>query len=306
MKITDFIEKLEQEEKRTRTKLYDLETLAVLKKKAQEYDGEDKLISFEDVAEKIKNEPEEEKVFTGWNQFDDIVKGFRPKQLITVSGITKHGKTSWLMAMSAKLAKYNPTWFLFEEGPDEIVRKFLEKKLPVPHGFTPSYMSGSTTDWIEQKVIEAIAKYNSKIIFIDQLDFIVPFNAPDHALLIGKAMRELKGIAKKWDIIIVLICHLKKSQMDKHPNLEDLKGSSSIGQESDTVILIWRETKRRDDGEITITNNTVVSVQANRRAGKTGNVKMVYDFDKGEYAEFDWSADASSEDNDFMRRITSK
>ena len=170
MKILDFIVKLEQEEKRTRAKLYDLETLALLKKKAQEYDGEDKLISFEEVADKVRNEPEEEKILTGWNRFDDIVKGFRPKQLITVSGITKHGKTSWLMAMSAKLAEYNPTWFLFEEGPDEIVRKFLDKGLPVPHGFTPNYLSGSTTDWIEQKVIEAIAKFNSKIIFIDQLD----------------------------------------------------------------------------------------------------------------------------------------
>lgn len=291
MKILDFIVKLEQEEKRTRAKLYDLETLALLKKKAQEYDGEDKLISFEEVAEKVRNEPEEEKILTGWKRFDDIVKGFRPKQLVVVSGITKHGKTSWLMDMSSNLAQYNPTWFLFEEGADELVRKFIEKGLSIPYGFTPNYMSGSTTEWIEQKVIESIAKYNSRIVFVDQLDFIVPMQGDDHSLRIGRTMRELKGIAKKWDITIVLICHLKKSQLEKQPNLDDLKGSSSIGQEADTVILIWRETKRGDDGETIISNNTVISVQANRRAGKTGNVKMVYDFDSGKYIEQNWGAE---------------
>ena len=110
-------------------------------------------------------------------------------------------------------------------------------------------MSGSTTEWIEQKVIESIAKYNSRIVFVDQLDFIVPMQGDDHSLRIGRTMRELKGIAKKWDITIVLICHLKKSQLEKQPNLDDLKGSSSIGQEADTVILLRNITTGVENNE---------------------------------------------------------
>jgi hypothetical protein len=41
------------------------------------------------------------------------------------------------------------------------------------------------------------------------------------------------------------------------------------------VIILWREATR-GRGEVVITDNVTVSVQANRRTGKTGNVKMVF------------------------------
>ena len=89
-----------------------------------------------------------------------------------------------------------------------------------------------------------------------------------------------------------------KTKMDTQPTLEDLKGSSSIGQEADTVIILWREMKR-EDGQVTITNNVNVSVQANRRTGKTGNVRMTYH--DGHFTEGEWK-DAKTDlldDEDF-------
>jgi replicative DNA helicase len=88
-------------------------------------------------------------------------------------------------------------------------------------------------------------------------------------------MRALKTMAKKWNIVIFLIAHLKKTRLDTAPDLEDLRDSSFIAQESDTVIILWREATR-GRGEVVITDNVTVSVQANRRTGKTGNVKMVF------------------------------
>ena len=100
-------------------------------------------------------------------------------------------------------------------------------------------------------------------------------------------MRGLKALAKKWNVLIFIICHLVKAKMDTQPTLEDLKGSSSIGQEADTVIILWREMKR-SGGQVEITNNVNVSIQANRRTGKTGNVKMVYE--NGHFTERDWTS----------------
>ena len=62
---------------------------------------------------------------------------------------------------------------------------------------------GITLDWIEEKIIEGIAKYNTKVIFIDQLDFIVAFGKENRADMIGKVMRDLKGLAKKWNVVIL-------------------------------------------------------------------------------------------------------
>jgi len=135
------------------------------------------------------------------------------------------------------------------------------------------------------------------VVFIDQLDFIVSLQGESHALRVSQTMRDLKGIAKKWNVVIFIICHLSKAKMDTQPTLEDLKGSSSIGQEADTVILLWRESKR-ENGRMVITNNLNVSVQANRRTGRTGNVQMVYE--DGKFLERKW--DLSEMENDKANR----
>lgn len=290
--IENLIYSLEVEIRDTAKGYEKTENLRRLKEVAQIYKGEDKLTSFAEIAEKIKNTPEEPKIFSGWTKFDDIISGFRPQQLVVVSAIMKSGKTSFLMDLTCRLKAYNPLWLPFEESAEELIRKYLERGLEPPQGFTPQVLIGYELYWIEKKVIEGIAKYNTQVVFIDQLDFIVPFGGDNHALRVGEAMRALKQVAKKWNVVIFLICHLSKVKMDIEPTLEDLKGSTSIGQEADTVIILWREMKRLS-GHVEITNNTNVSIQANRRTGKTGNVKMVYE--NGFYTEKEWNSERERE-----------
>lgn len=292
MKIPEFIRKLEIEINQIKVETEKVEQLGRLKQILRIYEGEDKIISFSDIAEKIKNQPEQVKMMSGWGGLDEILSGFRPQQLVVVSALTKSGKTSWLMDLTTRLKEFNPTWFPFEESAEELIMKYVERKEEPPHAFTPTFMKGNTTQWIEERIVEAIAKFGTKMIVIDQLDFIVPFNNDNHSLRVAQAMRDLKAIAKKWNILIFIICHLVKTKMSEQPTLEDLKGSSSIGQEADTVILLWREMKK-EKGQVVITNNVNVSVQANRRTGRTGNVKMIYD--NGKFSEQDWKTEREEE-----------
>lgn len=285
MRVEDIIKKLEGEIKETKKGLEQTESLSRLKDIARVYRGEDKIVSFSEIAEKIRNQKDEVKIMSGWTDLDNLIKGFRLQQLVVVSALTKSGKTSFLMDLTTRITEYNPLWFPFEESAEELIRKFLERGKEPPHAFTPENMSGNKMEWLETKIVESIAKYNTQVVFIDQLDFIVELGADNHALRVGETMRKLKGLAKKWNVLIFLICHLVKSRMETQPTLEDLKGSSSIGQEADTVIMLWRETKR-EKGQVVITDNVNVSVQANRRFGKTGNVKMIYD--NGVFVEKEW------------------
>ena len=77
---------------------------------------------------------------------------------------------------------------------------------------------------------------------------------------------------------------LKKTKLTTAPDLEDLRDSSFIAQEADTVIMLWRKTER-ESGEVVISNEVVISVQANRRTGKTGNITLK--FDNGRFLEVD-------------------
>lgn len=286
------LEKLDKELKKIKDEEEREAALGRLKEIAKVYDGEDQVVSWKELAKEIN--PNEFKIMSGWPGLDDLLKGFRLQQLIVVSAATKSGKTSLMVDLTIRLAEFNPMWFPFEESAEELISKFQERGEEPPHAYSPLSMMGGTTKWIEEKIVESIAKYNTKVVIVDHLDFIVPFNADNHSLRMAQAMREMKGLAKKWNVVIFLICHLVKTKMDTQPTLEDLRGSASIAQEADTVILMWRQAQRGERGQMEITNNVNVSVQANRRHGKTGNVKMI--FKDGRFLEEEWALTGADKD----------
>lgn len=297
---SEYIAKLQEEEIKTQGKLLDAKRLKELLLVSKRYDGEDRVVSSEEIVKNLKSRPEEDKIFTGISGLDSILGGFRRKQLITLAAPTKSGKTSMCVDLTIRLKDQNPLWFPFEEPAEELIQKFLDRKDTPPQFFVPEVMTGNTLLWLEKKIIEGIAKFGCRFVFIDHLHFIVPFSGERHDLRVGETMRALKSLAKKWDVTIFIIAHLKKTDMMVHPTLEDLRDSSFIAQESDTVIMLYREAVK-ENGQVKITNNVNLSVQANRRTGKTGNVKLV--FKDGRFLEQDWLGGENEVDTSFLRDL---
>lgn len=291
--ITKFMADLESEVNEIQDEKRKAEAKARFETTMLNYDGEDKLISSLDILEEIKNKPEETKYLTGIKKLDELLDGFRENQLIVLAAPTKSGKTQFTVELAIRMNETQPVFIPFEESAEELVRKFHDLNQTPPLFYTPKQITGNTTNWIEKKVVEGVVKHNSKLFFADHLHFIVPFSSDRLDTRIGQVMRDLKRIAKEHNVIIVIVAHLKKTEMQLAPTLEDLRDSSFIAQEADTVLMMWRESKR-ENGLMTTTNNTIISVQANRRKGKTGNVPLV--FTEGRYLEEDWTyADADEE-----------
>lgn len=289
MNSKELIASLEKEIKKEKNELYKSEQLIRLQEIARIYDGDDRVISSLELLEKVKNEPPERKLFSGFEKLDGLLDGFREKQLVILTGVTKHGKTSLAIELTIRLKDERPLWLPFEEPAIDLIRKFTERNAEPPLFYTPETMLGNNLEWIEKKIVEAKAKYDSKVIFIDHLGFIqdseIGRSDENMAYKIERIVRSLKKMAVKWGVVIVLLAHLTKTRIDVNPTLEDLKGSSAIAQEADTVMILWRRTERKE-GKITITNEANLSVQANRRTGRTGNVSFV--FQNGRYLEDDW------------------
>jgi replicative DNA helicase len=288
MNIREFIINLQKEIKKQEGVVEQEKRLEQLKEKARKYEGDDQVISSEEFIKKIKSRPEEEKLKTGFRDLDYILDGFRLNQLITLCGPTKTGKTTFAMELTIRMREHNPMWIPFEEGAEELIAKFLDRKEQPPQFYTPEHLTSKTINWIEQKIVESIAKYNTKVVFIDHLHFIVPFTVERHDLAVGRTMRELKGLAKRWNVCIFILAHLKKTKLTEQPTLEDIRDSSFVAQESDTVMMIWRRSKRVN-GKMEITNDSGLSIQANRRTGKTGNIEMV--FKDGRFLEKAWEVE---------------
>ena len=137
-KIKELITRLEEEIKVTKKDAYDADSLYRLKEIAKQYKGDDEIISSQkELVAEIKTRPEEFKMFSGIPKLDEILKGFRLNQLVVLAAPTKHGKTSFSMFLTRKLKEYNPLWFPFEQGADELIEISLERGQEPPQFYLP-------------------------------------------------------------------------------------------------------------------------------------------------------------------------
>ena len=285
----------EQHLEKLRSELTTDEQLNRLKEAMRNYAGSDKLESSKDIEKRLKEGEPRAVHGTGINALDNLLRGgFRGGQMVVIAAITKHGKTEFCIHLTRTMSKLNPLWFSYEDGAEELVERFMDRKQEVPLFYTPAELRGKDVKWIEERIVEAVVKYDTKLIFIDNVNYMVP-RGENQAAHIGVITKALKDLATKWDVTIVLVAQLKMTQLDRHPNLDHIKDSSSIAQDASTVIFIWRQTAIADNGEVTITENVNVSVQAARR-GKPGNIKMT--FDDGVFKEYNWNADVENFNKD--------
>jgi len=247
-----------------------------LKELWEKYDGDDKIISSEDLKEEIAAEKQKDhlEIMTRIPKLDQILEGFREGNLVVVSAPAKNGKTTLLQTFTIEFQKqdHNCLWFSYEVPMYEFIEKFGDN---LPNFYLPKHLKGNTTNWLEERIVEAIAKYNIQVVFIDHLHYIVDMTARNQnmSLQIGATMRELKKIALRYNIVIFIVAHMKHIRLAGTPDLEDIRDSSFIGQEADIVLMM----KRNEDVNNECYFDTAeLWVRAHRRTGKTGVVNLIH------------------------------
>ena len=134
-------------------------------------------------------------------------------------------------------------------------------------------------EWIEKKIIEGVAKFDTKVVFIDHLHYLFDISAVgkgvNSSIAIGGIMRELKRIAIKWNVIIFLIAHIGKTITNESPGLDAIRDSSFVAQESDLIIMVSRYKTKDKNCKLIYTDEARISVEKNRRTGKNGWVDVL-------------------------------
>ena len=164
------------------------------------YQGEDELVSSTELLEEIKLDCKREvlRIYSGIPSLDNMIGGFREGQVVVVSGPTGMGKTSLCQTLTENFSNKETKclWFSFEVGPEEFLSKFCE----MPLFYIPRQLKQNRLDWLEQKIIESIAKYDCKAIFVDHLHFLLEMQKMAEA----KSISLLIGMMMKIIIIITL------------------------------------------------------------------------------------------------------
>lgn len=216
-------------------------------------------------------------IMTGVKPFDTAMdRGMRDGELITLSGLTASGKTSYALWLTKQIVDSGVPclWFTYEMNPWYLREKLLalgvkDEKYAT---YVPIEHSKNTDEWIKSRILDAQKRYACKIVFIDHLHYLIP---PDQekntSLMIGGIVRKLKSLAVETNSIIFLIAHMRRLQVGEGVNIDAIRDSALIANESDYVFLIERLKKKKgkleeaslDDN----TNYSRVALAKNRRTG---------------------------------------
>lgn len=291
MSTEDIIKRIQDERKTLKGEIYNVEGLERLQNTMAQYDGEYRLIWSDELLKELETRPEIQTHKIGVDLIDNVIGGLREQQLITIGGDTGHGKTSMGMFFVEQLERLNPLVIPLEQSNEELVSQRKERGYSIPKFLSPRSLADRVTvDWIEERVVEGIAKYNTKLVLIDHLGYVNDFGKENQfkgentAYRIGQVMKGIKNLAKKWNVIVILLVHISQQDEGKPPSREAIKNSSDIAQESDMVWLVWRKNALRKKVRV-YENKTLLSLQKNRRTGKNANIGLFFNSETGKYEE---------------------
>lgn len=251
----------------------------------KEYWGKDRVLTIQHLQNILEKRPKNLKLSCKIPALDNTLDGFEAGELVVISGPTGEGKTTLAQSLSVGFSdKGTPLFLSYEVTLSGLVERFKNSgnlpPLVVPLSMEKEDTNLSELQWLEERIMEAIAKFKTKVVFIDHLHYLARMKnlseEKNISFAIGAVMRDLKRIALEHEITIFVIAHTKKSEMGAEMTLYDIRDSSFIAQEADIILLIWREVEENMDDMKEYTENAYIRIAKNRRLGKTGVAKMLF------------------------------
>ena len=243
---------------------------------------------------------------SGFNDLDALTQGFQKSDLIIIAGRPSMGKTAFCLNTATniiKKTKLNFIIFSLEMSKEQLIYRLLAnetnisntrlkvgnikdfewkilnktiKKLATLPFFIDDLPNLLITD-IRSKIKKIIFEHNKiGLVIIDYLQLMESGSLKNENRVqeLSQITRALKNIAKEFDIPIIVLSQLSRnveSRINKRPILSDLRESGSIEQDSDLVIMLYRDdyyNKNTDEP------NIAELIIAKHRNGPIGSVKL--------------------------------
>lgn len=214
---------------------------------------------------------------TGFSNFDRSFGGFAEGQLCTIGGYSGIGKSTFLFSLVKNLSQKNKTLIfnlemdnytmsarilsslsglsfidcmsLGNPNTQEKIAKYSSDKLATGSQkmeklnlkmIDNQFDLGQISNSIRKEAKESGLKF----VLIDYLQLIKTNSTKPRHIEIGEITRELKLLAKELKITIIILAQLGRSSLNREePEIQDLRESGSIEQDSDLVFLIFKDSK---------------------------------------------------------------
>lgn len=205
---------------------------------------------------------------TGFPSIDKLTLGLVGGELIVIAGPTSKGKTLLSMNIANNVAK-NGGRVLFvtlEMTHAELTKRYMYAN----DGWNTDNFSTVAANTIFQVNDElnwqdvdglmqnAKEELDVDLVIIDHLHYFTR-DVDNMAEVLGRITKEFKKNAKRYNVPVILISHIRRLGQDEKLSGESLRGSSLIAQDSDIVLLVNRDAE---------TNEMGIMIDKNRNRGK--------------------------------------
>lgn len=255
-------------------------------------------------AERIaRGEPIVTGLKTGLIDLDKLLLGIEKQESVIIAAKTGKGKTSLLY----DIARYNVlrerknvAVFSLEMNEEEVMRRFLSQEAEIDSNkiktgamdedewtrFTNSIelfentgrlflsdVRNLTPAILRAKCLNLQRRFGLDLVIVDYLQLLsAGIAASNRTTEVSYISRQIKILAGELDTPIISAAQLNRSaeqRADKRPSLADLKESSGIEQDANTVIFLHFDEYAKE-------KNVTECIVAKRREGPTDTVNLVY------------------------------
>lgn len=227
---------------------------------------------------------------TGYPDLDNIIRGFIPGHLYTLTGNENVGKTSLACNFAVRIAKQGKKVLYFALEPENTVVDYiasvrLDKRfdeittddLQVDDGNIHIYGKEEVRTLPELvKIVDLSDRYD--LVIIDHIGYFVS-GTQNLVQEQSNAIKQLAGLAKRKKCAIMMIAHLRKrpqgTKKSYTPTSDDISGSGAFKQDSTEVMIVVRELQDEQADGLIYSNQGKLHV-TKTKAGPNGFINIQF------------------------------
>lgn len=233
---------------------------------------------------------------TGWKTLDQYIQGLRKGEVTVITADTGAGKTTFCIQLMVNCAMQGiPVWInSWEMKPETVMRKIasivLRRAMKI-HNFSEHeneqfdewcarnkvYVNPNTIGTDISKLAAQLKKAKElgvEIVMLDHLDYLVNTRKDKVHEAIDETIKRLHELAFALSMHFLLICHPRQaSNSSEEVGMHALKGSSSIKQYADNIIVLHRCARTDNTAD---PSKVKIRVAKNRMFGVEGNAYLFY------------------------------
>lgn len=233
---------------------------------------------------------------TGWRCLDKYLQGLRHGEVTVITADTGAGKTTFATHLMVNAAMQGVAGWInsWEMRPETTMRKLASIILRKPmklQDFT-AQDSEAFDQWSSKyrlyvnpntigtdlhaltKQLRRAKELGIELVMLDHLDYLVNTRREKLHEAIDETVKRLHELAFALQMHFLLICHPRQTATgSEEVGIHSLKGSSSIKQYADNVLVLHRCARTDSTAD---PNKTKIRIAKNRMFGTEGNTYLFY------------------------------